>query len=156
MGDMDAGAKNVEANFEAADAAAGPSALAEDELPVRSNASSLCNHDMSSDESTSSCHACAGCFSAGIKGTAGVTGSGCNICFSVTIALVNAMSIDDAGFSCTGSRTGNEGKAANSNVLGLLESGCMDRGFEKVMGNGGNTALAATGSVTVVTATGGP
>ena len=46
MGDMEAGEKNVEANFEAADAVAGPSALAEDELPVRSNSSSLSNHDM--------------------------------------------------------------------------------------------------------------
>ncbi len=58
---MEAGAKNVEANFEAADAAAGPSALAEDELPVCSNASSLCNHDMSTDEYASSCRAFAGC-----------------------------------------------------------------------------------------------
>ena len=89
----------------------------------------------------------------------GVTGSGCNICFSGSSALVNAMSIDDAGFSCTGSRTGNESKegmAANSCVLGLLEFGCVDRGFEKVMGNGGHTALATTGSLTAVPATGGP
>ncbi len=163
---MEPGAKNVEANSEAADAVAGPSALAEDELPVPSNSSSLSNHDMSTDESASGCRAFAACLSFGnndaTDNATGVTGSGINICFSGSSAFVNAMSIDDAGFSCTGSRTGNESKlgmqgmAANSCELCLLEFGCMERALEKVMGNGGNTALATTGSVTAVTATGGP